>query len=141
MELVTIAQQTIQPNEAVLFQAVSVPGCASIIWRVGSGIVTLRGLAKNQPRARFKINFGGDIAVPTGETVAAISLAVAVNGEAIAASRMTSTPLDVENFNNVFREIYIDVPVGCCTQITIKNVSTTPILLDAGASAIVERVA
>ena len=115
MELVTITQQTIQPNEDVLFQAISVPGSPSIIWRQGSGILTLRGLARNQCRARFKVNFGGDIAVPTKETAGPIQLAIALNGEAIAASRMTSTPLDVENFNNVFRELYVDVPLGCCT--------------------------
>lgn len=141
MELVTLTQQTIQPNEDVLFGAVSVPGSPSIIWRQGSGIVTLRGIANSQRRARFKVNFGGDIAVPTGETVGPIQLAAAINGEAIPASRMTSTPLDVEDFNNVFRELYIDVPVGCCTQITIKNVGTIPVLVDVGASIIVERVA
>ena len=141
MELVTTSQQTIQPNEDVLFQAVSVPGSQSIIWRQGSGILTLRGLVRNQCRARFKVNFGGDIAVPTDETVGPIQLAIALNGEAVVASRMTSTPLDVENFNNVFRELYIDVPLGCCTQLTVRNVSTTPILLDVGASIIAERVA
>lgn len=141
MELVTLTQQTIQPNEDVLFGAASVPGSSSIIWRQGSGIVTLRGLFNNQCRARFKVNYGGDIAVPTGETAGPISLAIAINGEAIPASRATSTPIDVENFNNVFRELYIDTPIGCCTQVTVKNVGTTPILLDAGASIIVERVA
>ena len=141
MEIVTTNLQTIQPNEDVLFQAVSVLGSPSIIWRQGSGIVTLRGLARNQCRARFKINFGGDVALNADSEIEPIILAIAINGEAIPASRMTSTPGAVEEFNNIFRELYIDVPIGCCTQLTVKNIGTSIIDLDLGASLIVERVA
>lgn len=43
--------------------AVKAPAC--IMHREGSGLVTLRGLT-NQCKARFKVSFGGNIAVPTG---------------------------------------------------------------------------
>lgn len=141
MELVTTTLQTIQPNESVLFQAISVPGSPSIIWREGSGIVTLRGIVRNQCRARFKVNFGGDVALNADSEIEPIILAIAINGEQVQASRMTSTPGAAEEFNNVFRELYIDVPIGCCTQLTVKNIGTSIVDLDLGASLIVERVA
>lgn len=140
MELVTTGTQTIQPNEDVLFQAMSVPGSQSIIWRQGSGILTLRGLFNRQPRARFKVNFGANVALDTGATVEPITLAIAVNGETLTPSRMIVTPVDVEEYWNIFREIYIDVPTGCCTQITVKNLGAQPIALQDG-NLIAERVA
>lgn len=141
MELVTTSLQTIQPNEDVLFDAISVPGPASALWRQGSGIVTLRGLSRCSLRARFKVNFGGNVGLPTTATVEPIIFALVINGEPIAASRMISTPAAVEEFNNVFRELYIDVPAGCCTSIAIRNVGTQPSDLDIGGNLIVERVA
>ena len=59
--------------------------------RDGSGLVTLRGLT-NQCRARFRVSFGGNIAIPTGGTVGPISLAIAIDGEAVATTTMISTP-------------------------------------------------
>jgi hypothetical protein len=47
----------------------------------------LRGIT-TQCRARFKIFFSANIAIPTGGTVEAISLAVSVDGEAIASTTM-----------------------------------------------------
>lgn len=60
--------------------AVKAPAC--IMHREGSGLVTLRGLT-NQCKARFKVSFGGNIAVPTGGTVGPISVALAVGGESL----------------------------------------------------------
>lgn len=55
--------------------------CGSCIaHREGAGIVTLRGLT-NQCRARYKVSFGANIAIPAGGTVAPISIALAIAGE------------------------------------------------------------
>lgn len=140
MELVTTGVQTIQPNEDVLFTAVSVPGSPSIIWRAGSGIVTLRGLFNRQPRARFKVNYGANVALDPEAEVEPISIAIAVNGETITPSRAIVTPAAVEEYWNVFRELYLDVPTGCCTSVSIRNLSTQPITLQDG-NFIIERVA
>ena len=35
---------------------------------------------------------------------------------------MISTPAAVEEFNNIFASIFIDVPSGCCQTISVKNV-------------------
>lgn len=140
MEIVANAIQTVAVNQDVLFTNTSVRGCPSILHREGSGIVTLRGLANGQCRARFRVSFGANIAVPEGETVGPVELTIAINGEGIPSSRMVSTPLDVDSYNNVSADIFIDVPIGCCTQLSIKNTGTIPVNVQ-NANMIVERVA
>ncbi len=139
MELTANAIQTVAEGANVLFTDEVTSGNCSILHRDGSGLVTLRGLT-NQCRARFRVSFGGNIAVPTGGTVEAISIAIAVNGEPVAATTMISTPAAVEEFNNVFSAIFLDVPKGCCSQISVRNTSDQPIDVQ-NANLIIERVA
>ena len=47
---------------------------------------------------------------------------------------------DVDEYNNVFSSIFLDVPKGCCSQISVKNLSTQAINVQ-NANLIVERVA
>lgn len=138
-EYIATAVQTVAENENVLFTDTIICGNGSIYHREGSGQITLRGITA-QCRARFKVTFGANIAVPTGGTVGAISAAIAVNGEALASSTMISTPAAVEEFNNIGRSTYIDVPAGCCVTIGVKNTSTQTIEVQ-NATLIVERVA
>lgn len=107
--------------------------------RDGSGLVSLKGLT-DQCRARYKVSFGGNIAIPEGGTVEAISLALAIDGEPIASTTMIVTPAAVEEFFNVFGAIYIDIPRCCCSQVSVRNVSTQPIDVQ-NANLIVERLA
>ena len=139
MELTANAIQTVAANTNVLFTDTVVSGNCAIMHRDGSGLVTLRGLT-NQCRARFRVSFGGNIALPTGGTVGPISLAIAVNGEPVASTTMISTPAAVEEFNNVFSAIFLDIPKGCCSQISVRNTSDQPIDVQ-NANFIVERVA
>jgi hypothetical protein len=139
-EFTAVAQQTVEPNQVVLFTNVAVRGNSSIMHRSGSGLVTLRGLTTYQPRARFRVSFGANIAVPTGGTVGPISVAIAIDGEPVASTRMIVTPAAVEEFFNVSRDVNIDVPAGCCTQISVENTSEDDILVE-NANLIVERVA
>jgi hypothetical protein len=139
MELTANAIQTITANANVLFTDTVVPGNCSITHRDGSGLVTLRGLT-NQCRARFRVSFGGNIAIPTGGTVGPISLAIAVDGESVATTTMISTPAAVEEYNNVFSAIFLDIPKGCCSQISVKNISDEDIEIQ-NANLIIERVA
>ena len=139
MELTANALQTVEANQNVLFTDTVVCGSCSILHRDGSGLVTLRGIT-NQCRARFKVTFGGNIALPTGGTVEAISLAIAINGEPVASTTMIVTPAAVEEFSNVFSAVYLDVPANCCSQISVRNISTQAIDVQ-NANLIVERVA
>jgi hypothetical protein len=139
MEIIANAVQTVAANQNVYFTDTVTCGGCSIIHREGSGLITLRGLT-SQFRARYKLTFNGNVAIPTGGTVAPISLAVAAEGEPLVYSTMISTPIDVENFNNVGVSVVIDVPRGCCYSIAIRNIGTADILVE-NANLIVERIA
>lgn len=117
--------------------AVAGPSC--IVHREGAGIVTLRGLT-NQCRARFKVSFGGNIAIPTGGTVEAISVALAVGGEPLTSATAIVTPAAVENYFNVFVAAFIEVPRGCCVTVALENTSTQAVSI-ANSNLIAERVA
>jgi hypothetical protein len=139
MEITANALQTVAANQNVLFTETPVKGSCSIIHREGSGLVTLRGIT-DQCRARFRVTFGANVAIPTGGTVAPITLAIAVNGEAVGPTTMISTPAAVEEFNNVFSSVFLNVPAGCCYTISVKNLSEDDIDVQ-NANLIIERVA
>ena len=140
MEITANAIQTVAVNQAVLFTETAVPGNCSMIHREGSGLVGLRGLPNGQCRARFLIEFGANIAVPEGSEVGPISLAISINGEPVVTSSMISTPAAVSQYNNVGASLYVDVPIGCCSQISVENTSTIPVNVQ-NANLIIERVA
>lgn len=139
MELTANTLQTVAANNNVLFIDTPVRGSCSIIHRDDSGLVTLRGIT-NQCRARFKATFGANVALPAGATVAPITLALAINGEAIGPATMISTPAAAEEFNNVSASIYLNVPAGCCYTISVKNISNDAVDVE-NANLIIERVA
>ena len=140
MEITANAIQTVEANRSLYFTDTVTDGSCSIIHRVSSGLVTLRGLT-NQCRARFQISFSGNIAVATGGTVGPISLAIAISGEAIPGTNMISTPAAVGEFNNVATSTYIDVPRGCCITVSVQNTSSDTAIDVQNANLIVERVA
>lgn len=139
-EYTAVAQQTVEPNQVILFTDTAVRGNNSIMHREGSGLVTLRGLTCSQPRARFRVSFGANIALPTDGTAGPISVAIAIDGEPVISTKMIVTPADVEEFFNVNRDVNIDVPAGCCVQVSVENTSEDDILVE-NANLIVERVA
>ena len=72
-------------------------------------------------------DFSGNIQIPTGGTVEEISLALAVDGEPLQATKMIVTPAAVENFFNVSAQAYINVHRGCCSTVAVQNTSTQEI--------------
>lgn len=139
MEIIANALQTVEANQNVLFTNDVINGNCSIIHRDGSGLVTLRGVT-NQCRARFKVSFGGNVAIPTGGAVGPISVALTLDGEPIASTTMIVTPAAVAQFNNVFSAIFIDVPRCCCVTVGVRNIGADAIEVE-NANLIVERVA
>ena len=141
MELTANAIQTVTTNSNVLFTDTPVCGSCSILHREGSGLVTLRGIT-NQCRARFRVTFGGNVTVPTGGTLVPITLAIAINGEPVSSTQMISTPAALDDYNNVFSSIFLDVPAGCCYQVSVQNTTAgTASIGVQNANLIVERVA
>jgi hypothetical protein len=139
MEIIANAVQTVPANQNVYFTDTVICGNCSISHRDDSGLVTLRGVT-NQCRARFMVTFGGNIAVPTGGTVGPISLAIAIEGEPVPATTMIVTPAAVEQFFNVKSSVFIDVPRGCCTRISVQNTSDEAIVVQ-NANLIITREA
>lgn len=116
------ALQTVLQGEDVAFTETPVFGTKCIVHRQGSGVVKLRGIT-NQCKARFLVSYSGNIQIPTGGTVEAISLAIAIDGEPLQSTRMIVTPAAVENLFNVSAQAYVDVLCGCCSTIAVQNTS------------------
>lgn len=118
------AVQTVAVGENVLFLD-SIPckrGC--VIHRNGSGVLTLKGAASGcNQRARYKVTFNGNIAIPEGGTVAAIATALTLNGEELQYSRAIVTPAAAEQYFNVTNTREIEVPKGCCYTLSVENVN------------------
>lgn len=133
---------TIQPvavGQNVLLTETAVSGNCGIVHREGSGIVTLRGTT-NQCRARYKVSFGANIAIPAVGTAEAISVALSVGAEALSSATAIITPAAVDQYGNIYVSTNIDVPRGCCVNVAAKNTSEQTINV-ANANMIVERVA
>lgn len=139
MEIIANAVQIVAANQNVYFTDTVVDGNACITHRNDSGLVGLKGLT-NQCRARYRVFFSGNVAIPTGGAVAPISVAISIDGEPVLSSTMTITPAAVDNYFNISSAIFVDVPRGCCTQVSVKNIGTDSINV-SNANLIVERVA
>lgn len=142
VELTASAAQTVQAGQNVLFTDTPV-GCnrGYVVHREGAGLVTLRGMCNGCANfARYKVLFTGNIAVPTGGTPGAISVALSIGGEAIQQSTATVTPTVADSSFNVTTAAFVDVPKGCCVSLAVKNINAQAISV-AGANLLIERVA
>jgi len=149
--------QLVEPNQNILLDTVIPCNKGYVYHRNQSGIVILRGIV-NCPTscfARYQVAFNGNIALPDGATVGAISVALAIDGEPIQTSKAIVTPADTatnpptaENFFNVTSTAIITVPKGCCFSVTIENTSApatpggvAPEILVQNANLTVSRIA
>ena len=121
--------QTVNPNQPVTLNTTIGCNKGYVYHRNGSGIVTLRGITNNC-FARYQVTFNGNIAVPSTGTAGPIAVSIALDGEPILTSRAIVTPADVatdppttENFFNVTSTAIINVPKGCCFNVSVENVS------------------
>lgn len=117
----------------------AVNGNACIQHREGAGIVTLRGNT-NQCRALYRVSYGGNIAIPDGGTVEAITAALSVEGEGLLSATATVTPAATENYFNIFVSAQVAVPRGCCVTVAMKNTSTQAVNF-ANSNFVAERIA
>ena len=125
IELINTIPQTVAANNSVVFNTQTTRSCNAVErWRGGSGLVTLTG------KGRYLVTFSGNIAIPTGGTVGEISLGITQNGEILNGSVMRVTPAAVNEYFNVSKSVYVDVPCNCCETISIRNDSGTDILVD-----------
>ena len=92
------------------------------------------------PQGYTKLSHCPEVYTAVDKIADPISIAIAINGEALASSIATVTPAALTQFNNVSSTAFISVPLGCCSQISVQNVSTQTIDVQ-NANLIVERVA
>lgn len=141
MEITSNATQIVEPGKHVIFTDTSVSCNCSMIFREGSGLVKLRGLTSSQSRARFKVFFNANIAIPLeAPTIAPIMLAVTVDGEEVPITRMIITPVGHGEYFNVASCIYLNIPTGYDATLSITNVGDGDVSVQ-NANLIVERVA
>ena len=142
------ALQTVNPGETIVFTESPDPCRRGLVrHRDGTGNFLLSGWVPNigcgcrfhrQRSAEYDNDFGANIAIPTGETVGPISVALTIDGATIPASQMIVTPAAVEEFFNVSRAINAQIWNGCCESVAIRNTSDIPILVQ-NANAIFSR--
>lgn len=143
--------QEIAPSGAAIFNTSIGCNRGYVLHRPESALITLRGIVNNPCArfARYRVTFNGNIAVPEDGTAGAISVALAINGEAIQTSKAIVTPAAVDEYFNVTSTAFIDVPSGCCATISVRNTSESatpattpaPIINMQNANLVVERVA
>ncbi len=139
-EFTNASVQTVAVGQNVLFTETPVKcGRGYVLHREGSGNITLRGIT-NQCRARYRVSFGANIAVPTGGTAGSVSLAVALDGEPVNSAVVTVTPAAVENYFNVYASVFVETPRGCCSTVSVENISPQAVNV-ANPNLIIERVA
>lgn len=143
-EYTAIAQQTINPGETVIFTETAEPCRRGFIrHRDGTGNFLLSGQIPynfgcrcgGNNSAEYLVNFGANIAIPTGGTPGAISIALQIDSAALPSSIMIVTPAAVEEFFNVSRAINADIWRGCCETVSVKNISDQPILMQNASIA------
>lgn len=140
-EYSNIPVQTVAENENVLFVAgdrACKKGC--ITHRNGSGVFRLKG-ANNACKTIYKVQFDANIAVATGGTVGAISVALQEDGETLGNAVATVTPAAIGDFFNVSLATFIVIPCGCCVTISVENTSTGTAIDVRNANIIIDRVA
>lgn len=139
-EWTSVAVQTVNPGEAIVFTENPVPCYRGLILhRDDSGLFLIKGIGNNfisrrcpcmgQPSVNYTINFGANIAIPTGQTVGPISVAYELEGGTLGGTTMTVTPAAVEEFFNVSRATNVPIWLGCCESFTVRNISEIPILV------------
>jgi hypothetical protein len=128
--------QTVAPNGAIIFTASPVPCTKGYVrHRDETGSFLLAGKVHRNncgciPKsAGFLIDFGANIAIPTGGTVGEISLAIALDGAIIPTTEMIVTPAAVEEFFNVSDATIAQIWSGCCETLSVINTSEQDILV------------
>lgn len=119
--------QLVQPGSAAVLNTAIGCNKGYVLHRPDSGILTLRGITKDpcSQKARYRVSFDGNIAVPEGGTAGEIQLALAIDGEIVPTSIAAATPAAVSQYWNVAGFAIIDVPKGCCYTVSVENASVS----------------
>lgn len=135
-EFTSTIQQVAAGQNAVLDVDVIKSRCVS--HRTGSGLICVDNSGCDCKPARYKVFVKANIAIPTGGTVGAISLGIALNGEIVQSSIATVTPAAVLDEFSVATEEIINAG-KCPVNIAVRNPNTQTIQI-SDLTVIVERI-
>ena len=129
--------ETVALNQAIPFSD-SIPCNRGYVYhQSGTGIFVLRGIVNNSCGcfARYNVEFTGNIAVVEEGELTPIATAIVVSGEQRIGSRSIFTPADVDEYGNVTSRATVDVPKGCCFNVSVEDTSesATPATVPAPA--------
>lgn len=150
--------QNVAPGQPVALRTRIGCNKGYVYHRPESGVLILRGIVNNPccNFARYQVTFNGNIAVPDGGTVGPIAVALSIDGQPIPTSRAIVTPAatatdppTTANFFNVTSTAIIDVPRGCCVNVSALNVSESltpattpaPTIIVQNSNLVVDRIA
>lgn len=135
-EFTSTIQQVAAGQNAVLDIDVIRSRCVS--HRTGSGLICVDNSGCDCKPARYKIFVKANISIPTGGTVEAISLGIALNGEIVQSSIATVTPAAAGDEFSVATEEIINAG-KCPVNIAVRNPNTQTIEI-SNLVVIVERI-
>lgn len=135
-EFTSTIQQVAAGQNAILDTDVIKSRCVS--HRTGSGLICVDNSGCDCKPARYKVFVKANIAIPTGGTVGAISLGIALNGEIVQSSIATVTPAAVLDEFSVATEEIINAG-KCPVNIAVRNPNTQTIQI-SDLTVIVERI-
>lgn len=138
-EWTAVTVQTVNPGESIVFTENPVPcNLGLILHRDDSGAFLMKGVSsqsycpcRRNSVVNYMADFGANIAIPTGQTVGPISVALAVDGNTLGGTTMVVTPAAVEEFFNVSCAVNVPIWLGCCQTLSIRNTSEIPILVES----------
>lgn len=135
-EFTSIIQQVAAGQNAILDTDVIKSRCVN--HRTGSGLICVENSGCDCRPARYKVFVKANVAIPTGGTVGAISLGIALNGEIVQSSIATVTPAAVGDEFSVATEEIINAG-KCPVNIAVRNPNTQTIQV-SDLVVIVERI-
>lgn len=135
-EFTSTIQQVAAGQNAVLDTDIIRSRCVS--HRTGSGLICVDNSGCDCKPARYKVFVKANISIPTGGTVEAISLGIALNGEIVQSSIATVTPAAAGDEFSVATEEIINAG-KCPVNIAVRNPNTQTIEI-SNLVVIVERI-
>ena len=135
-EFTSTIQQVAAGQNAILDTDVIKSRCVS--HRTGSGLICVDNSGCDCKPARYKVFVKANISIPTGGTVGATSLGIALNGEIVQSSIATVTPAATGDEFSVATEEIINAG-KCPVNIAVRNPNTQTIQV-ADLVVIVERI-
>lgn len=119
--------QGVPLNQGAIYDTVNPCTRGIVLHEDQTATTILRGVPKCPCKrsAKFKVTAISNIALPEGATVTPIAVALVSNGEVRPTSRAISTPAAALVYDNVTASDIIEVPIGCCFMVSIRNVAAS----------------